>query len=203
MIQGLMPSPIAHALAGVAVAWTADLVPGDRAWRTASPDASWYQRAGNGLTGICAALGMAADLDLLRGGHRTFTHSIGAVFFVTLFAAAMAVKSRRPIARVTAMCAAAYATHILLDWLAEDPYFPYGIRALWPLSDRFYISGLHVFRQTARTFITSESAMLQNTRAIIQEIAILGPLVVALWLVRVKALAGLAAEMARRHHPAQ
>jgi membrane-bound metal-dependent hydrolase YbcI (DUF457 family) len=198
-----MPSPIAHALAGVAAAWTADLIPGDRAWRTSAPSASWYQRAGDGLTATCAALGMAADLDLVRGGHREFTHSIGAVFFVALFAAAMAVKSRRPIARVTAMCAAAYATHILLDWLAEDPYFPMGIRALWPLSDRFYISGLDLFRQTARRFITSESSMRLNALAIAQEIAILGPLVVALWLVRVKALAGLATQMSRRHHAAQ
>jgi LexA-binding, inner membrane-associated putative hydrolase len=203
MIRGLMPSPIAHALAGVVAAWTADLVPGDRAWRTAPPTASWYRRAGNGLTTVCAALGTAADLDLLRGGHRAFTHSIGAVFFVALFAAAMALKSRRPIARVIAMCAAAYATHLLLDWLAEDPYFPYGICALWPLSDRFYISGLDIFPQTARRFITSESAMRQNARAALQEIAIMGPVTVALWLVRVKALAGLAAQMARGHHPAK
>ena len=43
----------------------------------------------------------------------------------------------------------------------------------------------------------------QNANAIAQEIAILGPTVVALWLVRVKALAGLAPELARRDHPAQ
>jgi len=198
-----MPSPIAHALGGVAAAWTADLVPGDRAWRTASPTASWYRRAGNGLTTICAALGMAADLDLLRGGHRAFTHSIGAVGFVAVFSAAMAVKARRPIARVTLMCTAAYATHLLFDWLAADPFFPYGIRALWPLSDRYYISGLNIFRQTARRFITSEPAIRTNALAALQEIAIMGPLVAGLWFVRVKALAGLAAQMARRHHPAQ
>jgi len=29
-----MPSPIGHALAGLTAAWIADLVPGDRDWRT-------------------------------------------------------------------------------------------------------------------------------------------------------------------------
>ena len=40
-------------------------------------------------------------------------------------------------------------------------------------------------------------------RAVLQEVAILGPIVAALWLVRVKALAGLAPEMAGRDHPPQ
>ena len=35
----------------------------------------------------------AADLDLLWGGHRAHTHSVGAVIFVALLAAAMAVKA--------------------------------------------------------------------------------------------------------------
>ena len=54
-----MPSPIGHALAGVAVAWTADLIPGDRAWRTAPDRSTWYQRAGGDLTLACAVLGAA------------------------------------------------------------------------------------------------------------------------------------------------
>ncbi len=45
--------------------------------------------------------------------------------------------------------------------------------------------------------------MLTNVRAILQELAILGPIVAALWLVRVKTLAGLAAKMSGRDHPLQ
>src|SRR5712691_13271817 len=124
MIGLRMPSPIGHALAGLAAVWIADLVPGDRAWRTAPASASWYKRAGNGLTLACALLAAAPDLDFLLGAHRTATHSVAAVAFVTLFAAAMASRAGRPIARVAAMCAAAYATHLLLDWLGADTFPP-------------------------------------------------------------------------------
>jgi membrane-bound metal-dependent hydrolase YbcI (DUF457 family) len=198
-----MPSPIGHALAGVAVAWTVDLVPGRRAWRTAPASASWYRRAGDGLTLACAGLAAAPDLDLLFTEHRTVTHSLGAMLFVTLFAAALAANADRPIARVTLMCAAAYGSHLLLDWLGTDSFPPRGIQALWPLSRGWFISGTDVFRQTARREFLTPPIIAQNLRAVVQEVAILGPTVVALWLVRVKALAGLSAELSRRDHPAQ
>jgi membrane-bound metal-dependent hydrolase YbcI (DUF457 family) len=198
-----MPSPIGHALAGVAAAWAVDLVPGDRAWRTAPESAPWYLRAGDGLTLLCAGLGAAPDLDLAFVAHRTVTHSLGAVAIVALLAAALAATSRRPIVRVVWMCAAAYGSHLFLDWLGADFYPPRGIQLLWPLNHQWYISGLDVFRQTARLRIFTHEPMMTNVRAVLQELAILGPAVTALWLVRVKALAGLAAEMPGRHHPAQ
>jgi len=203
MIAPRVPSPIGHALAGIAVAWTADLIPGDRAWRTAPETSPWYLRAGDGLTLLCAGLGAAPDLDLAFVAHRTVTHSIGAVFFVGLFAAALAANARRPIARVALMCAAAYGSHLFLDWLGTDFYPPRGIQMLWPINQEWYISGIDVFRQTARLRIFTHGPMMTNIRAILQEIAILGPTVVAVWLVRVKALAGLAPETARGDHPAQ
>lgn len=198
-----MPSPIGHAIAGIAVAWAADLVPGDRIWRTAPEAAAWYQRAGDGLTFACAALGAAPDLDLLFVAHRTVTHSIAAVVFVGLFCAALAANARRPIVRVGLMCAAAYGSHLLLDWLGTDSTPPRGIEALWPISREWFISGTEVFRQTERREVWTSATMLKNLRAVVQEIAILGPTAVALWLVRVKALAGLTPQVARRHHPAQ
>ena len=198
-----MPSPIGHALAGLATAWAADLLPGDRASRIPPATASLYVRAGNGLTLVCAALAMAPDLDLLLAGHRTLTHSVGATFCVALFAAAMAVNAGRPVLRVALTCAAAYASHLLLDWLGADTSRPYGLRALWPFSDAYYISGLDIFRQTARTDITTPSVIEQNLLAVAQEIAILAPIAAALWLVRVKALARFAAEMSSGDHPAQ
>lgn len=186
MMNVRMPSPIGHALGGIAAAWAID------------------PKADRELTMTCAALAMAPDLDLLLPyGHRTITHSVGAVGFVALFAAAMAVKTGRPVVRLTVMCAAAYGSHLLLDWLGEDPYFPYGIRAFWPFTNRFVIAPVTIFRQTARRFLTQENAWRMNTLAVLQEIAILGPIVIGLWLVRVKALARLATEMASRHHPSK
>jgi membrane-bound metal-dependent hydrolase YbcI (DUF457 family) len=198
-----MPSPIGHALAGIAVAWAADLVPGDRAWRAASDWAPWYRRAGNGLTLACSAIAVAPDLDLLFVTHRTVTHSIGAVLFVGVFCAALAANAHRPIARVGLMCAAAYASHLFLDWLGTDATPPHGIEALWPLSREWFVSGTDVFRQTERREVWTSATMLKNVRAIVQEIAILGPTAVALWLVRVKALAGLGSQVTRRNHPPQ
>src|SRR5947207_9945889 len=127
-----MPSPVGHTLAGVAVAWAADLVPGDRSWRAAPPTDSWYRRAGNGVTLACALIAALPDLDLLFATHRAFTHSVGAVMFVAVGAAIVARRIRRPVARVALMCAAAYASHLVLDWLAVDLYPPPGLRALWP-----------------------------------------------------------------------
>ena len=198
-----MPSPIGHALAGVAAAWIADLVPGRRRWRVAPPSASWYTRAGDGFTLVCVVLAMSPDLDILYGPHRTVTHSIGAVMFIALFSAAIAVDAQRPVARVTLMCASAYASHLLLDWLGVDDYAPQGIKALWPFSNAWYISGLNVFPQTARKFLTEESVIRQNAKAIATEIVILLPIVLALWRVRVKALAGLPPEVPGGNHPAK
>src|SRR5437660_717777 len=100
-----MPSSVGHALAGATAAWCADLMPGDRGWRTAPAAASWYRRAGNGLTLLCAGVAAAPDLDLLYGPHRTFTHSVGAVLLVGILAAVIAVRVHRPAIRVALMCA--------------------------------------------------------------------------------------------------
>lgn len=201
-----MPTSIGHALAGAAAAWSADLVPGDRAWRTAPPSASWYRRAGNGLTLTCAVLAALPDADLLLRTHRTMSHSVGAVIVVGVVGgawAALASGAKRPIARVALMCAAAYATHILLDYLAADTVSPIGIQALWPFSNGWYISGWDLFRQTERRHFFSLATIWINTLASLQELLILAPIAYGIWLVRVKALAGLAAEMPRGDHPAQ
>ena len=204
-----MPSPFGHSLAGLAVAWAADLLPGERTWRAAPATASGYRRAGNGLTVACAVLAMAPDLDLAFTRHRTYTHSVGAVVVVGLIAFAIAdwrtrlaeaPKARR---RIALMCAAAYASHLLLDWLGVDLYPPLGLQVLWPFDSGWYISGLDWFRQTRREQLFTWPVVEQNLLAIAQELAILVPIAAGLWLIRVKTLAGLASEQTRRDHAAQ
>jgi membrane-bound metal-dependent hydrolase YbcI (DUF457 family) len=213
-----MPSPIGHALTGLAVAWAADLVPGNRGWRAVRASASWYQRAGNGLSATCALLAMAPDLDLLFTRHRAYTHSVGAVIVVGLIAAfaplalppsrrALRWTSRRAkavhAARISLMCAAAYASHPLLDWLGVDLYPPAGLQVLWPFDSGWYISGVDLFRQTRREQLLTWDVTSLNFLAIAQEAAMLVPIVVAIWLVRVKTLARLAPEKTGSDHPAQ
>jgi len=166
-------------------------MPGDRVGRFAPAAATWYRRAGGGLTLICAGLGAAPDLDLAFTSHRTATHSLSAVLAVAVVAAVIAAAAGRPVARVTLMCAAAYGSHLLLDWLGADFYPPRGLQLLWPFNHEWYISGLDLFRQTARLRIFTRGPMRTNVHAIAQELAILGPIVAGLWLVRVKALARL------------
>jgi len=199
-----MASPIGHALAGLAVAWGADLVPGNRAWRLAPPSASWYERAGNGLTLACAVLAAAPDLDLPFGRfHRTVTHSLVSVIAVAAVAGLAATRARLPVRRVVIMCAAAWATHLLVDWLSADQSTPRGIQLLWPFDGRWFISGWDIFLGSERRELFSPPTLRRNVEAVAQEVAILTPIVIVLWLIRVKALAGLSSKAARGDHPAQ
>ena len=182
-----MPSPIGHALAGVAFVWSVN------------------PRTERRLVLAAAALAVLPDADLVHPGwHRAYTHSIGAVLLVSIITVVVTGWVTRRIAwRVVLLCGGAYATHLLLDWLGADFFAPYGIRALWPFDDGWYISGVDLFRQTARRHLFTAPIIMQNVKAIAQEIAILAPIVYALWLVRVKPAARLAPELTGGHHPAE
>src|SRR5262249_9176886 len=132
--------------------------------------------------------------------HRTFTHSLTAAIVVGLAAAAFARATHRPVVRIALMCSGAYATHLLLDWLAADRFPPYGIQLLWPFSERWFISGWNLFATTERRGILTAVVIGENLRTVVREIAILGPLLVGLWLVRVKALSRLAAKLPGSNH---
>jgi membrane-bound metal-dependent hydrolase YbcI (DUF457 family) len=199
-----MASPIGHALAGIAVAWGVDLVPGNRAWRTSAPSASWYMRSGDGFTLVCAVLAAAPDLDLLFGRfHRTMTHSLSSVAIVAAIAGLVAARARLPVTRVVVMCAGAWATHLLVDWLSADQSTPRGIQLLWPFDGRWFISGWDIFIGSERHQLFSEATMRRNLGAIAQEIALLMPIVIVVWLVRVKTLAGLSSQLPRSNHSAK
>ncbi len=79
-----MPSPLGHALGGLAAGWLVAGPAGDRG-RGAGP-AGARLRDGRVRALAFAGLGMAADLDLLVGRHSQFTHSIGATIVVGLVA---------------------------------------------------------------------------------------------------------------------
>ena len=84
-----------------------------------------------------AALGIAPDLDLIVGAHRGPTHSVGAVVLVAL-ATWFVVGRQARRGRWTIACAAAYGSHLLLDWFGLDTSAPFGIPALWPLSSAYF-----------------------------------------------------------------
>jgi hypothetical protein len=175
-------------LAGLGVAWTAEAL-------TRRPVSAT-------TAATCALLGALPDADLAGPGmHRTATHSLTAVLVVFIVAAAVTGQVTRW--RIAMVCAAAYASHLLLDWLGVDGFPPRGIQLLWPFSPAWYISDLDVFRQTARHYLWTAPVIRTNLLAIAQELALLLPILYGLWLVRVKAPARLAPEMTGRHHAAK
>ena len=158
-----VPSPIGHALGGMALGCL--IAP--RLGRGA---------AAAGLT--YAAFAIAPDLDLLVGSHSTYTHSAGAVGIV--FLAAWAA-SRRP--RVAAAIAAAWASHLLLDWLGSDTSPPIGIMALWPFSREHYQSSFYVFDAISRRYWLPEQFVWSNLKAALREVLILGPVAsISYWM---------------------
>lgn len=177
-----MPSPLGHALGGVIagglVAWASRLRPD--AERLAADQrattARWWDviatwKRIDPQVRLFAWLGMAADLDFLIGRHSHESHSIGATLLVAL---AVLAWHRRPALSLAA--AAAYASHILLDWLGSDTVPPIGIMAMWPLTSDFYQSPYFVFDAISRRF-QSPASWWHNLRAVVREILILGPLV--------------------------
>jgi inner membrane protein len=213
MMIAPMPSPIGHALAGVAIAIAGD--------RRAAGFGFWRFLA-RPLTLWSVAIASLPDADLLIPGfHRRATHSIGATILVTIVAAVVtawvtrsrqsAVASRQSAvgsrqSRVTShrlvashqsivsgpsailaavlVCAAAHASHVVMDWLGADWFAPPGIQALWPFSSDWYISGWDLFARVERRDPFSPRTMISNLWAVAREIALVAPIVVAAWWVR-------------------
>ena len=160
-----MPSPVAHALAGIAAGW---LIAPPR------------QGSGSQLAGRAAAFAAAAlapDLDLLIGTHRGPTHGLGAAVLVgalVWLVRSSGLTSKNDAARVGCAAALAYASHTLLDWLGSDSSPPIGVMALWPLTRDYYESNLHVFMAISRRYWLPEF-WTYNLRAVLRELLILGP----------------------------
>lgn len=124
-------------------------------------------------------LGALPDLDFAFGTHSTYTHSLGATVLIAALVF-MAVPGDRP--RWALASAAAYASHILLDWLGDDTTPPIGIMALWPLTNEFYQSNLHWFMPISRRY-GHPGFWMHNITAVIWEIVLVLPVLCALgWL---------------------
>ncbi len=170
-----MPSPIGHALAGLAVGV---LAAGPRALvRSLDPPAA-RRPIDTALLAMLpfAALGALPDIDLLFGVHSMYTHSLGAVALVLLLARVITGAWRWALA-----AALAYATHLLLDWLGNDTTAPIGIMALWPITPAYFQSDLHLFLPISRRYWV-EGFMAHNLTAVAREVLIIGPLaLLAYW----------------------
>src|SRR5436189_880788 len=98
-----MPSPVGHALGGIAAGWLLQGPAGRGACLVDSRQAAV----------TFALLAMAPDLDLFLEVHRGPTHSLGAALAIGGLTWLLVRTRRADPARFAAACAAAYASHIL------------------------------------------------------------------------------------------
>jgi membrane-bound metal-dependent hydrolase YbcI (DUF457 family) len=172
-----MPSPIGHALAGLAIGLIGE--PPRQPLDSRQP---WPWR----FVFLAAFFAALPDLDLAlpKGFHRSFSHSFVAVAAVLIFVRAVTGEvTARARWRMSAMLAAAYASHLLLDWLGADTSRPAGLQLLWPWTHAHFMSGWDLFPQTERAWRDPEFLRM-NLIAFVSEVALMGPVAAAAWAVR-------------------
>ena len=161
-----MPSPVGHALGGIAAGWY--LVP-HRNRRAAI---------------VLAAIAVAPDLDLLVGTHREVSHSVGAGALAGIAVTAAMLVKRAPFrdaARWGAAVAIAWGSHVGLDWLSNDTRPPIGVTALWPFSHDYFKAAIEIFPPVSRRYWESRF-WIYNLRAVVAESLIVGPVTaLVLW----------------------
>jgi inner membrane protein len=173
-----MPSPIGHALAGIAAGWLVD------------PPAARDARGALRRAAVFAIAATAPDLDLLVGAHSGPTHGLGAAAIVGAWVWIWG-RGRGGPRTAPAAVAVAYASHTLLDWLGSDTSAPIGIMALWPISRDYYEARLHLFMAISRRYWLPDF-WSYNLRALARELVILVPLVAAVLVLRRSRPAGRA-----------
>jgi inner membrane protein len=143
-----MPSPAAHSLIGLAIAIAVQR-PAERLNQVFG--AIWRQRR-NFL--ILLWMANLPDIDYIPGVltghinafHYEYTHTAG---WVAAMTAALwfvwRTKERRVRGTLFAIMLVAGSSHLLADWVTDDQSAPFGIMALWPLTDHRYLCPVHVF----------------------------------------------------------
>ena len=135
-----MPTPLGHALGGIAAGLLANGKPDHAA------PSGWTARP-LVLATLFAALACAPDLDLLVGNHSGPTHSVGAAAMAGVVVLAW---TRQP--RLALAAAAAYASHIAFDWFNQDDSPPLGVMALWPFSREHFMSPVPLLLPVSRRY---------------------------------------------------
>lgn len=159
-----------HALGGLAAAFIAD-------------SAFRRQQLSPALLIASFAAAVVPDLDLLIGSHRTYTHSLGAVFVVGV-TSWLAVRGRVPHAeRVAAILMAAYGSHLVLDWTGKDTSIPPGLTIVWPFSSTYYVSGWNLFGEVSRRYWLPHEFIVGNLQALAWELMVLLPVLVIAWVI--------------------
>jgi membrane-bound metal-dependent hydrolase YbcI (DUF457 family) len=175
-----MPSPIAHTLAGIAIARV--MAPRDLA-----RPVTWY------AAGALAA--NAADFDIVAGlligrinvFHGMASHSIVATLSVAAICAVPASRSLGGRARIAALVLVAYGSHVILDLFCGPPQ-RIGLPLLWPFSNAEFMFPWLPFRGVIHgpsgggiTQFVAELLSLQNLMTAGFELVVFVPVVLLAW----------------------
>ena len=168
-----MPSPVGHSLMGYVIYGATEGI-SERNWTTRA----LYLFAAN-----------APDLDFLPGlvvgdlprYHHGPSHSVG---FAILFGiVASLLMSRRLYSFIVA--SSLYFSHVVLDYLVQDPSPPYGVPLLWPLSYEYHMAPFAFFPRFDYLAGSTDSMVatifsLHNLSTIVTEIVLLSSLLLLL-----------------------
>jgi Predicted membrane-bound metal-dependent hydrolases len=141
-----MPSPIAHSLAGYVVYGTTSKRTSCFEWRKLS---------------LYCVYPLLADLDFIPGFlvgapnqfHHGISHSLGfALGFGLLMSFVLLFMSNQIFLKNFVVFFSLYFSHVLLDLFSYDTSVPYGVPALWPITDSYYISPVPTFFRYSKRF---------------------------------------------------
>lgn len=186
-----MASPVAHSLAGAAIYFASRR---RREWRARE------------LGGFILAANLA-DLDLVPGlvigdhalFHRKASHSIlGAMVFASIVLVICRWHGHMNSARTTVLLSTVYLSQLLLDWLNLDTGSPAGIPLLWPFSDTHYMADPALFLNIERSNPLTIPVIIHNAKAVLLEVALLGPVTLMAWWWRLR---GISREAPQRQNP--
>lgn len=161
-----MPTPIGHALAGIAIAGASrrvDLSPRHvvlLAFAAAAPDLDLVLRLFDGVNhhrGVSHSFAAAALAGVAVFGLRRFGSDLPPALSMGF----------------------AWASHVVLDYLGLDTSPPSGVMALWPFSSDYFASPVWIFYDIPRSFSTA--AVRHNLVAVAIEVAVLGPVAFLCW----------------------
>jgi membrane-bound metal-dependent hydrolase YbcI (DUF457 family) len=176
-----MPSPIGHALTGLAV-------------RQARPGvffaAPWLESL------FLLFLANLPDLDFLPGilsgfpnlYHHGIFHSLGAALAVAVAGGWLFLLGKRRFRSAASVIFILYVIHLLLDYFAGDTRPPYGMPLFWPFSGDYFLAPRPLFLNIARSGRSGDffSSLFNrhNLDAVLREVMILGGVALVAWLWR-------------------
>lgn len=172
-----MPSPIGHTLTGVCLfVFVRNQVSTKQVQK---------------LLLLLVAVSNLPDIDILpgllvgdpRAFHRQATHSFTIAILLGIFSNIIATKLAQKEARKWGgWISILYGSHILLDLFVVDRRPPFGVQALWPFSQDYFISpfsifqGFHYFDPNADILETLLSQ--HNFKVFLQEFIFISPFII-------------------------